>query len=733
MGAGSVAEACRAARDGGCLTGVDYEGEYRVDWTNKLSDGLENPVIHSTFGYAAQMVIADPKTGKVEKVVAAHDVGRAVNPLLCEGQIEGSVHMGLGYALSEDFPCDEEGKPRFDTLRGLDIIRAKDMPPVDVILVEAPQPDSPYGIKGVGEIGLGAHRRSGGRGHAPGGRPVAQPAAHQHSSAGSTPTVTGAAPDPGNAAAPLAGGRRRQPDHPGDGVRPPSPVLRAGPGHARTAPHPHGIPGDPGADLVAPGPGPRPRHHRVVGEARRAGSPGVGHHRHHRPSRIPQRHRRIAGRDRPSLRRGRSESGLRLRGDRQKHGPAGARAGLVSRTTGSFEPGGGAMSASTPRSPAPTRPWKPPRAWPPTTAPESTSTCREGTADLEAGYRLEQLARDDWLVVHAVHLDRDLPGTIVHNPRSNMNNAVGYARPAGRSSLVALGTDGIGAAMLDEFRVAYVCHRSDDVTATPETAWSWLEAGWRLFPEALDDTVVWSYDRMDPWSLAFTTGVRAPGSDGRRRDRAARRAGRLGWTPPRSEPKPPKPPPDCSPSSNRCRRRKSRTRRRHDPARSPLHPGRPHPRRVDGSVPLCGVQGLRRGMAGRLPAGARRGGAHLAAIAAVTDTIKVGSGGVVDCWTRNPARLASTFSTLDDLAPGRIILGIGAWWEPLASKVGVSRVRPLKAMREIVEACRGLLSDQTVTFDGEFVQFDGVESSTMCSRSAGPRTCPSTSGPPVPR
>ncbi len=132
----------------------------------------------------------------------------------------------------------------------------------------------------------------------------------------------------------------------------------------------------------------------------------------------------------------------------------------------------------------------------------------EGTADLEAGYRLEQLARDDWLVVHAVHLDRDLPGTIVHNPRSNMNNAVGYARPAGRSSLVALGTDGIGAAMLDEFRVAYVCHRSDDVTATPETAWSWLEAGWRLFPEALDDTVVWSYDRMDPWSLAFTTGVR---------------------------------------------------------------------------------------------------------------------------------------------------------------------------------------------------------------------------------
>ena len=154
MGAGAVAEACRKAVADGCRTGVDYEGEYRVDWTNKLSDGLENPVIHSTFGYAAQVVIADPSTGLVEKVIAAHDVGRAVNPLLCEGQVEGSVHMGLGYALSEDFPCDEDGRPRFDTLRALDIIRPKDMPPVEVILVEAPQPNSPYGIKGVGEIGL---------------------------------------------------------------------------------------------------------------------------------------------------------------------------------------------------------------------------------------------------------------------------------------------------------------------------------------------------------------------------------------------------------------------------------------------------------------------------------------------------------------------------------------------------------------------------------------------------
>ena len=111
MGAGSVADACRKAMADGCRVGVDYEGEYRVDWTNSLHEGLENPIIHSTFGYAAQMVIMDRETGEIEKVIAAHDVGRAVNPLLCEGQIEGSVHMGLGYALSEGFPCDEDGRP----------------------------------------------------------------------------------------------------------------------------------------------------------------------------------------------------------------------------------------------------------------------------------------------------------------------------------------------------------------------------------------------------------------------------------------------------------------------------------------------------------------------------------------------------------------------------------------------------------------------------------------------
>jgi 5,10-methylenetetrahydromethanopterin reductase len=98
----------------------------------------------------------------------------------------------------------------------------------------------------------------------------------------------------------------------------------------------------------------------------------------------------------------------------------------------------------------------------------------------------------------------------------------------------------------------------------------------------------------------------------------------------------------------------------------------------------------------------------MAAFAASTDRIKVGSG-VIDIWTRNAARLASTFSTLDDLAPGRMICGLGAWWDPLASKVGISRDRPLKVMREVVEAVRGLLANETVTVDGYHVHLDGVE------------------------
>ncbi len=156
MGAGSVKAAAELAMAGGCEIGVDYVGEYRVDWTTKLGDpDVETPLIHSTFSYASQMMIANRDKGTIERVVAVHDVGKAVNPLLCEGQVEGAVHMGLGYALSEEFPTDPDTAfPTNMTLRSLDIIRAKDVPKIEVILVEAPQPDSPYGIKGVGEIGL---------------------------------------------------------------------------------------------------------------------------------------------------------------------------------------------------------------------------------------------------------------------------------------------------------------------------------------------------------------------------------------------------------------------------------------------------------------------------------------------------------------------------------------------------------------------------------------------------
>jgi len=98
----------------------------------------------------------------------------------------------------------------------------------------------------------------------------------------------------------------------------------------------------------------------------------------------------------------------------------------------------------------------------------------------------------------------------------------------------------------------------------------------------------------------------------------------------------------------------------------------------------------------------------MAAFAAVTSRIAVGSG-VVNNWTRNVGLLAATFSTLDDLAPGRIRLGIGAWWDPLAAKVGIERRRTLRAMRETVEAVRRLLAMERVTYHGEFVHLDDVE------------------------
>lgn len=107
---------------------------------------------HTAFGFATQVCILDAE-GKLERFIAAHDVGRAINPALCEGQIQGSVHMGIGYALSEELPC-EDGMPVAFKLREIGVLRARDMPQVEVILVEDPEPEGPFGAKGVGEIGL---------------------------------------------------------------------------------------------------------------------------------------------------------------------------------------------------------------------------------------------------------------------------------------------------------------------------------------------------------------------------------------------------------------------------------------------------------------------------------------------------------------------------------------------------------------------------------------------------
>lgn len=134
----------------------------------------------------------------------------------------------------------------------------------------------------------------------------------------------------------------------------------------------------------------------------------------------------------------------------------------------------------------------------------------EGFIDAGRGTALARRSKDNWLLVHGVHLPDgiELKGTLAHNPRSNMNNSVGYAHPTRFNCDVVLGTDGIGADMLDEFRLAYVKLREHNVLTTPDTPWSWLENGWKLVPEAREDQVTWSYPTMQPWHLAFTTGVR---------------------------------------------------------------------------------------------------------------------------------------------------------------------------------------------------------------------------------
>ncbi|MCY3778685.1 MAG: selenium-dependent xanthine dehydrogenase [Chloroflexi bacterium] len=134
------------------LVGRQYEGEFTVDWTTKPGAMVEKIYTHYSYSYATQVVVLD-EDGQVEKIIAAHDAGKIFNPTLFEGQLEGSIHMGLGYAISEDLPM-EGGHPKSTMLRKCGILRAKDMPEMEVIGVEVPDPYGPYGAKGVGEIGL---------------------------------------------------------------------------------------------------------------------------------------------------------------------------------------------------------------------------------------------------------------------------------------------------------------------------------------------------------------------------------------------------------------------------------------------------------------------------------------------------------------------------------------------------------------------------------------------------
>ena len=206
--------------------------------------------------------------------------------------------------------------------------------------------------------------------------------------------------------------------------------------------------------------------------------------------------------------------------------------------------------------------------------------------------------------------------------------------------------------------------RAIDVETTPETAWGWLEHGWALVPEAANDKVVWASPEFDPWFQAFNTGT-SPIS--------VEVDGEAVWSNGTST---------VLTSKKFEQKQKSRA---------------PSLRTTGGdlmSVPMAiylqDAHPITEAM--EIAQFAEESGFHavwqadsrlvreatvpMAAFAATTNHIKIGSG-VIDVWTRNPARLASLFSTLDDLAPGRVLCGLGAWWDPLASKVGINRTKPL--------------------------------------------------------
>jgi aldehyde oxidoreductase len=134
------------------LTGRKYKGRWECNWTSKPSSRQRKSVTHFSYGYAAQLVVLN-NNGSIEKVYAAHDAGKIYNPIMFEGQIEGAVHMGLGYALSENLQM-ENGQLLSSKLADCNILRAHETPSIEVIGIEVPDPVGPYGAKGLGEIGL---------------------------------------------------------------------------------------------------------------------------------------------------------------------------------------------------------------------------------------------------------------------------------------------------------------------------------------------------------------------------------------------------------------------------------------------------------------------------------------------------------------------------------------------------------------------------------------------------
>ena len=132
------------------LAGNVYYGEYLAK-TDPLGADVPNPVSHVAYGYATQICILNPQTGKIEQIVAAHDVGKAVNPLSCEGQIEGGVVMSMGFALREQYPIDENCKP-IEKYGSLGLFRAHECPEIKAIVIDKPGLKVACGAIGIGEI-----------------------------------------------------------------------------------------------------------------------------------------------------------------------------------------------------------------------------------------------------------------------------------------------------------------------------------------------------------------------------------------------------------------------------------------------------------------------------------------------------------------------------------------------------------------------------------------------------